>query len=121
MTGRTTGTAEGDARLRLVRGPGGNGGAGRNPITRTRRGPACWPFARTRSRAGVAARAAVAAFALAGAAASPGQEPAAAGPPAAAGRTITVQNLAPFPRREIAAAVVPFARGTVAALPDLHA
>jgi len=60
-------------------------------------------------------------LALAGAAAAPGQEPAAGGAPPAAVRAITVQNLAPFPRREIAAAVVPFARGAVAVLPDLHA
>jgi hypothetical protein len=39
---------------------------------------------------------------------------------AAAAQDLTVQNLAPFPRAEIAAVVVPFARGTVPDLPDLH-
>ena len=35
-------------------------------------------------------------------------------------RAITVQNLAPHPRSEVAAAVVPFAMGAVKDLPDLH-
>ncbi len=35
-------------------------------------------------------------------------------------RTITVQNLAPHARREIAAAVVPFPRGAVLGTPELH-
>ena len=38
----------------------------------------------------------------------------------AAERAIVVQNLAPFARDEGVAAVVPFARGAVAKLPDLH-
>ena len=38
----------------------------------------------------------------------------------AAAQTLTVQNLAPFPRREVAAVVVPFAQGKVAAVPSLH-
>ncbi|MEQ1634408.1 MAG: hypothetical protein ABL997_18650, partial [Planctomycetota bacterium] len=38
----------------------------------------------------------------------------------AAKRMIVVQNLAPHPRREVASAVVPFARGTVRDDPGLH-
>ena len=36
-------------------------------------------------------------------------------------RNITVQNLAPYARYEWATAVVPFRRGEVEGLPDLHA
>ncbi|MFO1077886.1 MAG: hypothetical protein U1E73_09195 [Planctomycetota bacterium] len=35
-------------------------------------------------------------------------------------RAVVVQNLVPLPRREVVAAVVPFARGEVRGLPDLH-
>ena len=35
-------------------------------------------------------------------------------------RTLVLQNLAPFPRREGAAVVVPFAQGAVTGVPDLH-
>lgn len=59
--------------------------------------------------------AAVVAVLLAAAAVLPGQAPA----PAAA-RELVLQNLAPLPRREGVAVVVPFAPGEVAALPDLH-
>lgn len=38
----------------------------------------------------------------------------------ATGRAIVVQNLAPFARQEGVSVVVPFARGAVAELPDLH-
>jgi hypothetical protein len=50
------------------------------------------------------------------------QEPAPAPPvePPPAVRTLCLQNLAPHARREGAAAVVPFAEGTVPAVPDLH-
>ena len=39
---------------------------------------------------------------------------------AAQSRTITVQNLAPSPREEWVVATVPFARGAVEGVPDLH-
>jgi hypothetical protein len=47
----------------------------------------------------------------------PGPEPTAA---KTALRTIVLQNLSPHPRREVVSAVVPFARGAVSELPDLH-
>lgn len=41
-------------------------------------------------------------------------------PPTAAGPVLVLQNLAPYPRAEIAAVVVPFAPGAVREPPDLH-
>ena len=38
----------------------------------------------------------------------------------ASAQSIVVHNLAPSPRREVVACVVPFARGTVPGMPDLH-
>ena len=63
-----------------------------------------------------------AAFAASCLAAVPAVLPAQDPPPAAAApvRELVVQNLAPFARREGAAVVVPFARGSVPDLPMLH-
>ncbi|MEI6129825.1 MAG: hypothetical protein WCR59_07160, partial [Planctomycetota bacterium] len=38
----------------------------------------------------------------------------------ATAQKITVQNLVPIPRREVVTVVVPFLRGTVPTIPDLH-
>ena len=53
-----------------------------------------------------------------GAGTTPTPPPPVTAPPPA--RTLVLQNLAPFPRREGAAVVVPFAPGAVSGVPDLH-
>ena len=73
---------------------------------------------RGRIRAAPSILAAIAGAAVAVAQAAPA--PAVAAPAAQAPRTITVQNLAPHARTEIAAAVVPFAPGVCKGAPDLH-
>src|SRR5262252_10345129 len=76
--------------------------------------------ARSWRRAGRFAGVAAALLAVAGAQA-PATPQAKEQPQAdASGPLLTLQNLAPFARREIAAVVVPFASGAVPGLPDLH-
>src|SRR5262245_29236923 len=50
----------------------------------------------------------------------PAQQPAPESKASAPGPVLTLQNLAPFARREGVAVVVPFAEGAVPKVPDLH-